>query len=488
MTEEWLLDRSSDTPLYQQIHDRIVGKIRSGAWPVGTKIPTQRELAERFGVNRSTIVYALDELSADGLIQSKVGQGTVVANNTWNVIASARTPDWGRYVAAGAHRPNQQLIQLINKAEENPAILRLGTGEPAPELLPARAMMLSLQNSAASLSLSYSEPRGSLRLRETLSRYLLAKGINAAPSSILIVSGGLQALQLIALGLLHDGSAILTESPSYLNSVHVVQSAGIRPCGVPMDKDGLLARRLGSMKRKTDAAMLYTIPAFHNPTGCLMPAARREELLHVCMHERLPVVEDDVYGDLWLDEEPPPPLKAMDREGLVLYIGSMSKSLGPGLRLGWIVAPVPVIDRLADIKMQTDYGTSALSQHAVAEWLETGRYDEHLSGLRAELRRRRGYMDTLLNRYMGSRAEWSLPQGGFYIWLRIRSPIQVRRLFDLALKEGILLHPGSVYDPGLDEPYLRLSYAYASFDQMELGIRRLAALISQLSGDNTQEL
>ncbi|MFF2888682.1 PLP-dependent aminotransferase family protein [Paenibacillus sp. NPDC057967] len=482
MTEEWQLDRSSDTPLYQQIHDRIVEKIRNGEWPVGTKIPTQRELAERFRVNRSTIVYALDELTADGLIQSKVGQGTVVANNTWNVIASTRAPDWGRYVAAGAHRPNHQLIQLINKAEENPAILRLGTGEPAPELLPARTMLQSLQESGSSLSLSYSEPRGSLRLREAISRYLLAKGIKAAPSSIMIVSGGLQALQLISLGLLRGGSTILTESPSYLNSIHVVQSAGIRPYGVPMDKDGLIAGRIGSMKRQTNAAMLYTIPTFHNPTGCLMPAARREELMRICTHERLPIVEDDVYGDLWLDAPPPPPLKSMDREGQVLYIGSMSKSLGPGLRLGWIVAPEPVIDRLSDIKMQTDYGTSALSQHAVAQWLETDLYDEHLARLREGLRHRREHMHMLLQRYMRSLAEWSLPSGGFYIWLRISRPISVRRLFELALKEGILLHPGSIYDSGIDEPYLRLSYAYASFEQMEHGISRLAALMIQLNG------
>ena len=152
----------------------------------------------------------------------------------------------------------------------------------------------------------------------------------------------------------------------------------------------------------------------------------------------------------------------------------MSKTLGPG-RIGWIVGPEPVIDRLSDIKMQTDYGSSSLSQHAVAEWLSSGLYENHLDHIRSELRKRRDFTLSLLEQYFHDIAHWNIPQGGFYIWLRFKNP-SIRPLFEQALKENILLNPGNMYDRN-DHQHLRLSYAYASYDQLESGLIRLAELI-----------
>ncbi|MEK4965372.1 winged helix-turn-helix domain-containing protein [Weizmannia sp. FSL K6-3076] len=137
MADNWTLNKHSDIPLYQQIYEYIKAKILNGEWPVGTRLPTQRELARKFEVNRSTVVYALGELAAEGLIESKVGKGTAVANNTWSLLASAQPPDWHHYVKAGTYEPNKPFIQEINKAEANPQMIRLGTGELSPELLPA---------------------------------------------------------------------------------------------------------------------------------------------------------------------------------------------------------------------------------------------------------------------------------------------------------------------------------------------------------------
>ncbi|MEX3619897.1 MocR-like pyridoxine biosynthesis transcription factor PdxR [Paenibacillus glucanolyticus] len=477
MTEEWKLNKSSDIPLHQQIYNYMKNRIMNGEWPVGTRIPTQRDLAAKFGVNRSTIVYALGELAADGLIQSKVGQGTVIANNTWSLLAATPPPDWNQYVKSGSYQPNIHMIQQINRSETDPDIIRLGTGELSPELLPTGQMREIFSGSMASkLSLGYSEPKGSLYLREIISDYLKRKGIHATPSSILIISGGLQGLQLISLGLLHQGSAIFVENPSYLNSIHVFQSAGMFLHGIPMDQHGIRTESIGRLKRQHNAALLYTIPTFHNPTGTLMSSRRRTELLQICARERLPIIEDDVYGDLWFDAPSPPSLKALDQQGLVLYMGSMSKTLGPGLRIGWIVGPEPVIDRLSDIKMQTDYGSSALSQHAVAEWLSSGMYELHLMQIRAELRSRRDFTLDILKQYFHDIAQWNIPQGGFYIWLHVTKPISIRPLFEQALKEGILLNPGNIYDRS-DQQHLRLSYAYASCNQLESGLIKLAELI-----------
>lgn len=477
MAEEWKLNKYSDVPLHQQIYDDIKSRIMNGEWPVGTRIPTQRELAAKYQVNRSTIVYALGELAAGGLIESRVGQGTVIINNTWSLLAATPPPDWNQYVKSGSYQPNIQMIQQINRAETDSNMIRLGTGELSPDLLPTDQIRETFNGRMSSrFTLGYSEPKGSLYLREIISEHLKKKGIIASPASILIVSGGLQGLQLISLGLLHHGSSMLVENPSYLNSIHVFQSAGMHLHGIPMDENGIRTEAIGRLKRQHRAALLYTIPAFHNPTGTLMSSDRRAELLRICAQERLPLIEDDVYGDLWFDTPSPPPLKASDKQGLVLYMGSMSKTLGPGLRIGWIVGPEPVIDRLSDIKMQTDYGSSSLSQHAVAEWLSSGLYENHLSRIQAELMRRRDFTLSLLEQHFHDIAHWNIPQGGFYIWLRIKNPLSIRPLFEQALKECILLNPGNIYDRN-DQQHLRLSYAYASYDQLKSGLIQLAELI-----------
>ncbi|MNS67375.1 HTH-type transcriptional regulator NorG [compost metagenome] len=236
---------------------------------------------------------------------------------------------------------------------------------------------------------------------------------------------------------------------------------------------------IASYARQSSGALLYTIPSFHNPTGILMSEERRRRLLDACSEVSLPVLEDDVYRELWLETPPPLPLKALDKKGMVVYMGSLSKMVSPGLRIGWIAGPEPVIDRLADLKMQTDYGSSQLSQWAAREWLSSGMHEEHMDSLRSKLRARRDAAAAMLDRHFRDLAEWQLPTGGFYIWLKLYKAPAPRLLFEAALKEGILLNPGHLYDPEAVD-CLRLSYAYARIADLERGISRLAAIIRQL--------
>lgn len=476
----WRPSRSSPFPLHRQIMEHLRDLIAGGEWPVGTRIPSQRELAARYGVNRSTVVAALDELIAAGLLQGDRGGGTRVVNRTWGVLTASPPPDWNEYVRAGLQHPNLPAVQEINQAEFRPGILRLGTGEIGPDLLPQTEMAELLgRMTLHPPNLGYGEPNGDLRLREAIASRLNRLGIAASPASLLIVSGALQALQLIAVGLLHRGQVVLTEKPSYLYSVPVFQSAGMKLRGVPMDEQGLCADLVSVYAKQYSGALLYTIPTFHNPSGTVMSEARRHQLLEVCEAARLPIVEDDVYRELWLDEPPPLPLKAKDASGSVLYLGSLSKSLSPGLRIGWIAGPQPVIERLADIKMQSDYGSSALSQHVAAEWLESGLYDRHLERLRSALRLRREAALDALERHFHDIAAWEAPQGGFYIWLNLHGSLSPRKVFDAALKAGLLINPGHLYDREA-EGRLRLSYAYATAEELSKGIARLSEIVRSL--------
>ncbi|MBG9463250.1 MULTISPECIES: PLP-dependent aminotransferase family protein [Bacillus amyloliquefaciens group] len=468
-------------PKYIQIIQFIKEKIGNGEWPIGSKIPSQRTLAKHFEVNRSTVITALEELTADGLIEGRMGKGTVVTNNTWTLLAKNSAPDWDQYVTSGIQQPSQKIVQEINKSESNSDLIQLSKGELSHEIFPLAVMKEIMGKVSQNIeAFGYEEPKGYLPLREALSGYLRTIGIQASPSSILIVSGALQALQLISMGLLQRGSTVYLDQPSYLYSLHVFQSAGMKLTGVPMDNDGLLPEHIHMARGKRGRAILYTNPCFHNPTGILMSKKRRKEILAASENAQLPIIEDDIYRELWIDEIPPDPIKTIDKNGHVLYIGSLSKTLSPGLRIGWIVGPEPVIERLSDIKMQTDYGSSSLSQRVAAEWFTSGEYQQHLEQMRSQLKVRRQLVMSLLETNLKNVAIWNMPKGGFFVWVKILPSLSMKLLYTKALTKGILLNLGSIYAQEKGN-YIRLSYAYASLEDLQKGIYELGLMIKELA-------
>lgn len=476
---DWKPNKNSTTPIYVQIKDHFKLKIMNGEWPVGLIIPTQRDLAKLFMVNRSTIVSAIDELKAEGILEGKGKGGTKIINNLSPFLANIQ-PNWQAYIEEGIHMPNFKTIKQINDLEFKSDYIRLSTGEASPELFPQEKMSIVLNEVSKSMkNLGYEGPNGMLYLREQICNYLKRYGINASPSSVLIVSGALQAIQLITIGLLQPGSTVFLENPSYMYSLQIFQSLGMRRSGLPMDKEGVQAKLISEYKKKNTPSILYTIPNYHNPTSIVMSKNRREELISVCQKEKLPIIEDDVYRELWLDTPPPSPIKSIDSTGLVLYVGSISKTLSPGLRIGWIVGPQQVIDRLSDIKMQTDYGSSSLSQLTVGKWLETGLYDEHLLTLRNQLFLRRQVTIEALEKYFTDIATWDIPTGGYYVWVTLKNKIPMNKLFDEACKIGILLYPGYIYDSDFNYS-LRISYSYASIKDLNNGLLYLSKLIKKL--------
>ncbi|CDQ39928.1 MULTISPECIES: PLP-dependent aminotransferase family protein [Virgibacillus] len=463
-------------PKYQLIVDFIKEKISKGEWAIGGRIPSQRHLARMFDVNRSTVITALEELMADGLIEGKTGKGTVVINNTWTLMGNRTSTNWNENVTLGIHKPSVSTVQEINKAESNNNLIQLSKGELSPEMFPLEEMRSIVQRVSNQLTpFGYEEPKGNIKLRQAISNYLKMRGMDISPSSILVVSGALQALQLISIGLLQRGSTVFLEVPSYLYSLTVFQSVGMELKGLPMDKEGIKVDSIYQTKER-GKSILYTIPTFHNPTGTLMQKKRREELIKYCEREQLPIIEDDVYRDLWMDSSPPESLKSMDCHGNVLYLGSLSKTLSPGLRIGWIVGSESVINRLADLKMQSDYGSSTLSQHVATEWLSSGLYDQHLETVREQLKVRRGTALEALNKHLRSYATWDIPTGGFFIWIKIKPMFKVKRLFDKALSKGLLLNPGSIYAEHSGQ-FIRLSFGFASLDEIRIGIFQLSQII-----------
>ena len=466
LTIDWQPDRTSNVPVTEQIVDYMCRQVSSGAWPIGSRLPSQRAMSESFGVNRSTVIAAITELADYGIVEGMHGAGTRIVSNTWSLMLPG-APDWADYVSSGFFEANNATIQTINRMEFAPDISRLGTGELDPRLFPRDMWRRVLGEASREIdSLGYPPPAGMPALREAIAEHMCRTGVACTPSQVLITSGALQALQMISVSLLSNGSTVFAEAPSYIKSLQVFQSAGMRLSGVPMDGDGLRVdalERAQRAQRGGSDAVLYTIPTNHNPTGITMRDARRHELIACCVANRLPIIEDNAYQDLYFDGPTPTPLKTLDKTGMVITLGSASKALSPGLRIGWLVASEPIVQRLADVKMQMDYGASVLSQWVYTRFLTSGLYDEYLVGLKRELRRRRD-------------AALETPEGGFYIWLTFDQPLRIGKLFQTTLERGVLLNPGDIYDFEGDNS-LRLSYSYTTPEEFAAAVDVLAGAV-----------
>ena len=472
----WKPNKKVEIPVYRQIVEYVSGKVASGDWVVGNRLPSQRELAVIFGVNRSTVVTAMQELVSYGIIKSDYGSGTKIVSNTWSLLMSS-PPDWNKYIQAGPFKANTPTIQTINKLEFDPKYIRIGTGELSPELFPSKLVKKIFAKMPDRInSLNYLGPLGLPELQEVLvERLKIDQDIKVKPSNILITSGSLQALQLISVCMLKRGANVYTEAPTYLKSLQIFQSAGMNLNGVPMDNEGI---KYWNMRDASIDSMLYTIPTFHNPTGLVMTEKRRKELLQFCLSHRLPMVEDDAYGNLWLEEKPPRAIKSYDETGMILYLGSISKTMAPGLRIGWCVGPEAVVERLGDVKMQVDYGASSVSQWIMTELLGSGDYDSYLKNLRVELKARRDNALNTLEKNFKDIAVWRKPTGGFYIWLKFNKKIPIDKVFAKCLENNVLFNPGNVYDY-IENNAIRISYAYARPEDLTKALKILADIVSK---------
>ncbi|MGG1660549.1 PLP-dependent aminotransferase family protein [Brevibacillus sp. NRS-1366] len=472
---EWKPDKHGELPVYQQIAKRLEQQIIEGELPPGSSLPAERVLARRYGVNRGTVSAAYEELRAMGLLQSWQGSGTWVSQHLWGV---KQMPNWYKYTNGGAFLPAYPLAKRIQEACFDPSIINLAKAELTTSMIPP----LSLQNlddaNENSFELGYAHPKGDVKLREVLATHLHEHyGITASPEEILVTSGAQQALHLISLCLLSPGDAIAMEGPSYSYSLPLFSSAGLRLYRLPMDKEGIIPEAIKSLHLEHRLRMVFANPTYHNPTCCVMSYARRRQLLDICQELRIPLVEDDAYGALTIKngQKPPLPIKAMDASGTVLYVNSTSKTVAPGLRIGWLVGPRSVIERLADAKQQMDFGTSSVSQQLARHFLESARWKNQMERLSGYLYSQRQVMQAAMEKEMKEYATWSIPEGSYHFWCRLVEPMDEQILIDAAIREGVVFTPGSVY--GAEQGWLRLTYSWEKGTAIEEGIRRLGKVL-----------
>ncbi len=472
----WKPNRESKQPIYRQIAAELERSIASGELPPASTLPSERRLAQQLGVNRSTIIQAYDELRAAGLVESAVGSGTRVSSSKWGVH-SAQAPNWQRYTDGGAFLPNLPLMRKVREAaQRGEGMIDLASGELSEDLFPGELVQSILQQRPFSGYLGYDDPQGNLALRRAIGRFLHRyHGWEVSESSILITSGSQQSLYLINQCLLSPGDAVALEAPSYSYSLSMFQSAGLRIFRLPVHDNGVDPEDILRLHREHRIRMIFLNPNFQNPTGTVLAADKRKQVLAAASSLGIPIVEDDPFSLTAFSGAPPPLLKSADRDGSVLYVGTLSKIAASGLRIGWMVGPRAVISRLSDAKQQMDFGLGSLSQWAAAELLEHPRFHSHLSSLQLSLLEKQLEMESALNDLMLGKLTYTPPQGGLNLWCKLPPGIDESRLLDEAIRRGVVFVPGSVY--GAEPGFIRLCYARPPYADIRPGIAALAAAL-----------
>jgi DNA-binding transcriptional MocR family regulator len=470
---EWKPTKAAGIAVYKQIANYIEGRIMNGEFPSGSWLPSERLLAEELNVNRSTIISAYDELHAAGLVKRVKGIGTIVNTDIWADVAK-RLPNWEQYVKSGFFQLNNPINrQIYSVTQSETDIINLAVGELSRDLLPVQLLQDVHRSMEISSYLGYEHIQGNVKLRETLAAHLQShRNIDSTASSILITSGAQQALHLIIQSLLSPGDAVVIEDPSYAYSLPIFQSAGLRTFLLPVSEDGIDPEEIISLYKKHRIKMIFLNPNFQNPTGTSLSEEKRLKIIDISTKYGIPIVEDDPYSLTDFSDRKVQTLKSMDRDGTVIYISSLSKIIASGLRIGWILAPQSVINRLADAKQQIDFGHPNYPQWIAENLLSSAAFDNHIRKLRKGLRVKRDMMIQAIKLHFGETIEYIIPEGGIHLWCKLKDHFDEQQLFKEAIRQGMVYAPGSTL--GSSANRIRLTFSRADDDRIASGIGRLA--------------
>jgi 2-aminoadipate transaminase len=485
------LDRKNGDPLYTQIANYVRRLIETDVLKAGVKLPATRELAVDLGVDRTTIVAAYDELVAQGFATAHVGQGTFVAVHAPRgpqhqaASAAAESPpgdiNWQQCFSRAARISADWRPPDVSGYGAREVMISFAGGMPDSSLFPIdafRQVMHEVLRTEGQALLQYSPASGYPPLRRYLADYLVRKGIVVTEADILIVNGSQQGLDLVARTLLDPGDRVVVEGPSYPGALQIFRAYQSEVLTVPVGDDGIRRDLVEGLLHRLAPKCLYVMPTFQNPTGATVSLEGRRELLAIAAKAQVPIIEDDFHNELRYDGTPVIPLRGLDRKGLVIAVGTFSKILFPGLRVGWIVAPPEVMERLIVAKRVSDFHTSALIQAAIYHFCRRRLLDRHMERMRLEYRRRRDTLLEALHQHCPAHVTWTHPQGGFSLLLTLPPGLDTQSLLPEAASAGVLYTPGRLfYADGGGRNQLRLSFSEIPAEQIAEGVQRLSSVI-----------
>ena len=450
-------------PVYQRLAEAMRAAIERGEIPPGTRVPSERELAERLAVSRTTVVSAYQQLRSGQWVESRQGSGTRVRGSARGPLAARLRED-----PAGSFRRHPVYRSLV----EGPGgtIEFLGAHLPAPEVLNREALRIDQAALAEVLRGPGYLPMGLPALRQAIARHLTRSGMETSEDQVLVTHGAQQAIGLAGTLFLERGDAVVVENPTYLGSIDIFTGLSARLVSVPVGGDAAWVARLKETVARAAPRLIYLMPTFQNPTGAVLPVAVRRALARLSRELQIPIVEDNTLADLSLGAPPPPPIASFDADAPILTIGSLSKLFWGGLRIGWIRASEEILARITRLKIMADLGGSLIGQLVAVRLLAEA---ERVKAIRRrEMRERLDRLTKLLARHLPDWS-WDSPAGGLSLWVRLPQG-DANSFAQAALRHGVAVVPGSLASPdGGCVEHLRLPYVLEA-EPMREGVERLA--------------
>jgi DNA-binding transcriptional MocR family regulator len=473
------LDRDSAQAVYLQIRDRIRRLIESGALQPGDQLPSIRSLAESARVNKLTVIEAYSVLEADGLVHARQGAGYFVSSPpiTLPHASSHFAPPQKVILAEQQGRSFCDFYIASVSAQQHTGMINLGIGFPTDSgLEDLQRIARRAMKQVGTTLFNYDLPHGQLTLRQQISRMLVQRGLEVTPENLIVTNGSKQGLSLALHYYVQPGDWVIVESPTYHGVLEILSSLKARVIGIPMTAEGMNLELLEQYLHTHRPKLIYTVSTLHNPTGVTTSQSHRASLLRLAERYECAILEDNAYEGLNF-EPVPPPIKALDRQDVVTYVGTFSKTLMPGIRVGYMVVTGKHYQPLVQRKLLHDYHVSTVSQAIVSEYLASGHYRRHIAHLQSRHLQSRNTMLSALERYFPTDASWTVPNGGIFLWVQLPSDLSITAICQSAFLHNVLVADGTWFFPD-SQGYnaMRLSFSHKP-EALEQGIAVLGGLL-----------
>lgn len=464
--------------LYQEVADRIESLIEKHSLKVGDKLLSVRSLSKEQGISLSTAFQAYYHLESKGLIEARPQSGYYVKFSPSHTLDVPQCCDPAEKAVPVTI---DEMISSVYHDLRSDKLLNFSLGAPAHELLPAaklnKAVAQALRDAPDSC-LNYEHVQGNIDLRKQIARLSFNWGGNLGADDVVVTAGCLEALSLTLKAITKPGDAVAIESPTYFGIFQVMESLGLKVVEIPTDpQTGIDLDQLDRAIRRFSIKACLFVCNFNNPMGSCLPEEKKKQLVELITRKNIPLIEDDIYGELYFGKVRPRTCKYYDTEGLVIQCGSFSKSLAPGYRIGWVI-PGRYKDRIIQLKRMNNVSTNTLAQSAIALFLANGRYELHLRHLRRALHTQCLRYIEAISRYFPEDTRLTRPQGGFALWLELDRNVDTYLLHKKALKLGIGIAPGQIFSSqGKYRNCFRLAFGMPWSTKVENGIKTLAELV-----------
>lgn len=464
---------------YQKIAQAIASQIKKGVWKTGEKLPSLRTISAENGVSLNTAIQAYYELEKGGFVISRPKSGYIVNYKPLRLSAPATTQP---SIKSEGKEVVDLITEVYNSLEtQNSSVTRFSLGIPEDVLLPIAKLNKELVRAMRSLpgnGTRYEDPQGNLRLRKDIARFTYNWNGNLTEEDIVTTTGATNAVSLALSVITQRGDTIAVESPIYFGILQLANNLGLKVLELPTNSvTGIEPDALRKVLPQIKACLLMS--NFSNPMGSCMPDEHKSEVVKMLAEYNIPLIEDDMYGDLYFGNSRPKPCKAFDEEGLVLWCGSMSKTLAPGYRVGWI-SPGRFKDAIIRQKYIHLISTPPIPQEAIANFMENDRYENHLRKLRQELYTNSLHFTQAIMNYFPEETKVISPQGGYMLWVELDKKIDTTELYYRSMKQGISIAPGRMFT--LQEQYnncMRLSYGQRWNPLIEERLQLLGSIIKE---------